>query len=48
LYNIYFFVVILKFEIAKDITNILKKIKNIKRKQQLLRILLLVKRANLF
>jgi len=32
LYNIYFFVVILRLEIAKDIINILKKIKKIKRK----------------
>ncbi len=40
-------VIISRFEIAKDIINISKEIKDIKRKQQLLRILLLVKRANL-
>ncbi len=41
------FAIILRLEIAKDVANILKKIKDIKRKQQLLRILLLVKKVNL-
>jgi len=42
-----FLVVILKFKIVKNVINTLKRLKDIKRKQQILRILLLVKRANL-
>ncbi len=41
------FVTTSKLEIAKDVTNILKKIKKIKRKQQLLKVLLLIRRINL-
>jgi len=42
-----FLVIILKFEIAKNVANMSKRVKNVKRKQQLSKILSLVRRTNL-
>jgi len=41
------FAIISRLKIAKDVANTLKKIKNVKKQQRMLRILLLIKRANL-